>query len=85
MRTGPCGISTAIVSTPPTGAAIILQINRNGAPYATRADSTAGATISNVVGGFGLPALRAGDLLSLDITGVGTTIPGSDLTLIMRL
>jgi hypothetical protein len=38
-----------------------------------------------VTGGFGLPALRAGDLLSLDVTGVGTTNPGSDLTFILRL
>jgi len=37
------------------------------------------------VDGFGMPALRAGDLLQLNIAGVGTTVPGSDLTLIMRL
>jgi hypothetical protein len=74
----------AIVNTAPTGAAIILQINRNGAAYVS-VQIPAGATISNVAGGFGLPALRAGDQLSLNITGVGTTVPGSDLTLIMRL
>lgn len=73
-----------IVGTAPTGAAISLQINRNGTAYAT-VQIPAGATTSNVVGGFGLPALRAGDLLSLDIGGVGTTVPGSDLTLIIRL
>ncbi len=73
-----------VVGTAPTGAAIALQINRNGASYAT-VQIPAGATISNVQGGFGLPALRAGDLLSLNITGVGTTVPGSDLTLVMRL
>ena len=74
----------AIVNTPPTGAAVILQINRNGAAYAT-VQIPDGATISNVQGGFGLPALRAGDLLFLSITAVGTTVPGSDLTLVMRL
>ena len=74
----------AIVNTAPTGAAVILQINRNGAAYAT-VQIADGAAISNVQGGFGLPALRAGDLLSLSITGVGTTVPGSDLTLVMRL
>jgi hypothetical protein len=73
-----------IAGTAPTGAAISLQINRNGTAYAT-VQIPAGATISNVVGGFGLPALRAGDLLSLDIGGVGTTVPGSDLTLVIRL
>jgi hypothetical protein len=74
----------AVVRTPPAGAAIGLQINRNGAPYAALQIGI-GAIISGVAGGFGLPALRASDQLSLDITGVGTTIPGSDLTLILRL
>jgi hypothetical protein len=74
----------AIVSTAPAGAAIILQINRNGAAYVS-VQIPAGAIISNVADGFGLPALRAGDQLSLNITGVGTTVPGSDLTVIMRL
>jgi hypothetical protein len=73
-----------MVLTAPTGAPIVLQINRNGAAYVT-AQIPAGATLSNVVGGFGLPALRSGDILSLNITGVGTSIPGSDLTLVMRL
>jgi hypothetical protein len=73
-----------IVNTAPTGAAIVLQINLNGVSYAT-VQIPADATISNVQGGFGLPALRGGDLLSLSITGVGTTVPGSDLTLVMRL
>ncbi len=73
-----------IVGTAPTGAAIVLQINRNGAPYVTL-QIPSGAAISNVVGGFGLPAIRAGDLLSLNITGVGTTVPGSDLTVVIRL
>jgi Putative phage tail protein len=74
----------AIVNTAPAGAAIVLQINRNGAAYVS-VQIPAGATISNVANGFSLPALRAGDQLSLNITGVGTTVPGSDLTLIMRL
>jgi hypothetical protein len=74
----------AIVNTAPAGAAIVLQINVNGASYAS-VQIPAGATISNVRNGFGMPALRAGDLLSLNITGVGTTVPGSDLTLVLRL
>jgi len=73
-----------IVGTASTGAAIILQLNVNGAPYAT-VQFSAGETVSAVVGGFGLPALRAGDKLTMDVDGVGTTIPGSNLNLIMRL
>jgi hypothetical protein len=73
-----------IVSTASVGAAINLEINRNGEPYVTL-QFDEGSTNSSVVGGFGLPALHEGDLLSLNITGVGTSIPGSDLTLIIRL
>ena len=73
-----------IVGTAPTGAGIILHINRNGAAYAT-VEFNAGATTSRVVSGFGMPALQAGDQLSMNIAGVGTTVPGSDLTLILRL
>lgn len=74
----------SIVGTAPTGAPINLLINRNGASYGVLQIAT-GATTSNVAAGFGLPALRAGDQLSLNITGVGTTVPGSDLTVILRL
>ncbi|MGA2711993.1 MAG: phage tail protein [Bryobacteraceae bacterium] len=73
-----------IVTTPATGAPITLQLNRNGAPFVT-VQFAAGATVSGVVEGFGLPALRAADQLSLDIDAVGTTIPGSNLNLILRL
>ena len=73
-----------IVGSAATGAGISLQLNRNGAAYAA-VQFAAGATTSSVAAGFGLPALRAGDLLSLDVTGVGTTNPGSDLTFILRL
>jgi hypothetical protein len=74
----------AVLIGPPSGAGVTLEINRNGSAYATL-QFAAGAAVSNVVSGFGLPALRAGDQLSLDVDGVGTTNPGSDLTVIMRL
>jgi hypothetical protein len=74
----------AVLITPSSGAGVTLQLNRNGAAYATL-QFALGATVSNVVNGFGLPALSAGDQLSLDVDGVGTTNPGSDLTVIMRL
>jgi hypothetical protein len=74
----------AVVGTAPAGAPINLQVNRNGTLYMTL-QIAATATISTVVGGFGLPPLRSGDQLTLDISGVGTSIPGSDLTVILRL
>jgi hypothetical protein len=74
----------AVLRTPPSGAGVTLRLNRNGSLYAT-VPFDAGAITSHVIAGFGLPALMAGDQLSLDVTGVGTTNPGSDLTLIVRL
>jgi hypothetical protein len=81
----------AMLRSPAYGAAVTLQLNRNGAAYtavsftAGATSSDPGATLSQVIDGFGLPALQASDQLSLDVTGVGTAIPGSDLTLIIRL
>ena len=74
-----------IVSTASTGAGIVAQLNRNGAPYATISFDAGATTSVAPVNGFGLPALRAGDVLTVDLTGVGTTNPGGDLTVIIRL
>jgi hypothetical protein len=74
----------AILQTPPQGAGVTLQLNVNAQPWITLQFDPAGRRIEPVTG-FGLPALRAGDLLSLDVTGVGTTVPGGDLTLVLRL
>lgn len=74
----------ALLRSPSSGAGVTLQLNVNRAPYITL-QFDPGATTSNLADGFGLTALRVGDLLSLDVTGVGTTNPGSDLTVIVRL
>lgn len=74
----------AVVRGPSAGAGVTLGLNRNAQPYATL-HFDPGITISSVADGFELPVLRAGDLLSLDVTGVGTANPGSDLTVIVRL
>jgi hypothetical protein len=74
----------AVLRTPSGGAGVTLQLNLNGNPYTT-VQFAPGAAVSGVVSGFGLPVLHAGDQLSLDVVGVGTTNPGSDLTLVMRL
>ena len=74
----------AVLRTPSSGAGVTLQLNLNGSVYTT-VQFDPGVTTSTVVDGFGLPILHAGDQLSLDVIGVGTTNPGSDLTLVMRL
>jgi hypothetical protein len=73
-----------ILRVPSQGAGVTLRLNLNGLSYAT-VQFGQGMTTSTVISGFGMTALHAGDLVSLDVTGVGTTNPGSDLTLVMRL
>lgn len=73
-----------VLGTPSSGAGVTVQLNLNGAAWATLQFAPGQAT-SPSVSGFGLATLHAGDQLSLDVTGVGTTSPGSDLTLIIRL
>ncbi len=74
----------AMLRTPPIGGSVILQVAHNGNPYATLT-VPAGANMSNVVNGFGLPPLFSSDTLSLNVTGVGVTSPGSGLNVIIRL
>jgi hypothetical protein len=73
----------AIVKQAPVGSAITIVLSLNGSPYCTLS-IPAGATVSPSVDGFGM-ALPAQAQLSIAITGVGQTTPGSDLTVILRL
>ena len=77
----------AVVEEAPTGSPIQLRLRRNTTEYCTLTIAT-GATISNVVAGFGLPPLTEGSSLSLDIVSVGSdadTTPGRDLTVRIRI
>jgi hypothetical protein len=77
----------AVVNEAPSGGAITLQLRQGSTVFGslTIADGT---TTSNVVDGFGLAALAASAIVSLDILSVPTasgTLPGSDLTVTIRL
>lgn len=65
-------------------AEIQLRIDVNGAPYCF-VSVPAGWTASNSVDGAGLPVLPAGARISLSVLSVGQTVPGSDLTVVIRL
>jgi hypothetical protein len=73
----------AVVKQAPAGSAVTMTLSQNGAPYCTLT-IPAGATVSASVDGFGMPLLAQAQL-SLAITEVGQTSPGSDLTVILRL
>jgi hypothetical protein len=67
--------------TAPAGAALSIRVNRNGTQVAT-ASIAAGANSSTTSISV---AVNAGDRLSLDITGVGSTTPGGNDLLVTLL
>ena len=73
-----------VLQSPPMGGFARIRIKRNGALFAS-VEVEATSSISAVLPGFGLPVLHDGDILTLDVTAVGTINPGSDLSLIIRL
>ena len=60
------------------------QLNVNGTAYCTLA-FTPGMIVSNSVAGTTLPPLTVGAQLTLSVLSVGTTYPGADLTVLVRL
>jgi hypothetical protein len=74
----------AEVKAAPAGAAIQVRIKQEGVEIAACTISD-GEFASDAVNGAELPVLTAGATLSLDILAVGTTYPGRDLTVTIRL
>jgi hypothetical protein len=66
--------------------AVILQLSVNGAAYGAPLTIPTGALVSsNSLDGATLPALAAGAKITLAVTQVGLTLPGADLTVLLRL
>jgi len=73
----------ATIRAAPVGSAVELRINQNGVSWCTLT-IPAGAYQSNIVSGGTLGALVAVDVLTLDITAVGSSNPGADLTVFIQ-
>lgn len=74
--------------TAPTGADIIIDINKNGTSIwnttpANRATIAAGAT-SGTQTSFDTTSLSEGDILTVDIDQIGSTVAGADITIIVK-
>lgn len=65
-------------------AEIRMRIRQNGVEYCSLS-IPAGATMSNVVDGFGMPPLTAGARVALEVLSVGQHYAGADLTVVIRL
>ena len=74
----------ASVGTAPTGAAIIIDIKVNGTTIftnqANRPTIAAAANASSYVTNMDVTSVPAGSYITVDVAQVGSTIPGSDLT-----
>jgi hypothetical protein len=73
----------ASVTDAPLDAPITLTLWQGSDLY-TRLTIPAGQTTSNVVDGTTLQTLASGSTLRLDVTGVGRSVPGRDLTVTIR-
>jgi hypothetical protein len=72
----PTGAS-AEVKTAPTGSSLVATINVNGSPWLTFTFAAGSTTASATPTG----TIAAGDVVSLAITAIGSTVAGSDLSL----
>jgi hypothetical protein len=74
----------ASVGTAPTGASLIIDINKNGTTiFTTQANRPTIAAAANTSGNVTNPdiaAVAAGEYLTVDIDQIGSTIAGADLT-----
>lgn len=74
----------ASVKTAPTGATLIMSIyNVTQAAVVGTVSIVASATSGNSTA-YTTPAIAAGDVLRLDITQIGSTIAGADVTVILE-
>jgi hypothetical protein len=75
------------VDTPPTGAAIIVDVNKNGVSIFTNQANRPQIAAGNNTGESGTPdvtALVLNDCLTFDIDQIGSTEPGANLTVHVR-
>lgn len=71
--------------TGPTGAALIVDINKNGTTvFSTRPQINDGSTTGGGSAVFSVTTLAAGDYLTVDIDQVGSTVAGADLTVMLQ-
>jgi hypothetical protein len=72
----------AYLKQPAQGGSVTLQVNADGAKYFALTIPQ-GQTKADQSGG-NFAQIAAGAVISVDITGVGGTFPGADLTVILR-
>jgi hypothetical protein len=78
-----------MVNTAPTGASLIVDVNKNGVTVfttqANRPTIPAASFSSGRVTNMNITSLAVGDYLSADVDQIGSTIAGSDLVVMVRV
>lgn len=79
---------TAVTNSAPTGASVNLDVLLNGTTlWPTNPSNRPNIPISGMASGIAIPdttAFAAGSTLSVNVLQVGSTVPGSDLTVAVR-
>ena len=78
----------ASVGTAPTGATLIVDVNKNGTTiYGTQGNRPTIAISGNTATGGAASgaSLAAGDYLTVDIDQIGSTVAGADLTVAVQV
>lgn len=78
----------ASVNTAPTGATILVDVNKNGTTIYTTQSARPTIATSGFTALGGTPAVTAfasGDYMTVDVDQVGSTIPGANLTVNIRM
>jgi hypothetical protein len=78
----------AMVGTAPTGASLILDVNKNNTTiFGTQGNrpTIAAGTTTATVGANSVTTVTTGDAISIDIDQVGSTVAGADITIVIRL
>lgn len=76
------------VGTAPTGASLIVDINKNGTTIFTTQANRPTIAASGFLGSTTAPAVTtfaAGDYITIDVDQVGSTVAGADLVVVLRL
>jgi len=79
---------SAMVNTAPTGAAVILDVNKNGTTiFTTQANrpTIAVSTNTSTQGTPDVTSVTTGDYITVDVDQIGSTVAGANLTFSIRL
>jgi len=72
--------------TAPTGAALIIDINKGGTTiFTVRPQINDGSTVNAGVATLNVTDLAAGDVLTVDVDQIGSTIAGADVSIILKV